>query len=180
MVIKDKWVVIDIRSNTYFAGLKDNDYPILERLSGRTRTYNSERSAKMAINRIGGREYCEFSAQHIDYKELPDEPIEPKLQDKPVGVLLEQSAAISGLVIVKDRSGWVPVFAGASPPSIAHSDARFADITLYCKRVGDREMFGVLARDGELYSAGFGGGEVALDFFLREYRDYLLPRVSRT
>lgn len=174
MVIKDKWVVVELRSNTYFAGLSDNDSPILEQLGSKSKLYKSERSAKMAINRIGDREYCEFQVKHIDYQELLDEP---KVQDKLA--VSEQPAVISGLVVVKDRSGWVPVFAGASPPSIAHSDARFADITLYCKRVGEREMFGVLARDGELYSAGFGGGEVALDLFLREYRNYLLPRVSR-
>lgn len=174
MVVKDKWVVVEQRSNTYFKRMNEDDYPICEQLDSGTRFYKSEKSAKMAINRIGYREYCDFQTQYIERQELPDEP---NLKDKLV--ISEQPAAISGLVIVKDRSGWVPVFAGASPPSIAHSDARFADITLYCKRVGEREMFGVLARDGELYSAGFGGGEVALDFFLREYRTYLLPRVSR-
>lgn len=173
MVVQRKWVIRETRTNTYFRGMNADDYPICERLDSRTKLYKSEKSAKMAMNRIGSREYCDFVVEYIESKEVPDVP-------QPTGQAPQPSSTHnSGLVIVTDSSGWVPVFAGASPPNIAHADTRFASITLYCKRTGEQEMFGVLAQDGNLYSAGLGGGVVALDFFLAEYRKYLLPRVSR-
>ncbi len=171
MEIQNKWVVHEKRDDLYFTGMGDNDFPVLERLNSRVRTYKSERSAKMAINRIGAVEYCEFEAIYIEREDVPDVPADT-VPDKPMPVLAE----------VKDPNGWEKVFACAKPPTvndeIGGRAAKFAKITLCRKIVANHEMFGVIAQDGKLYSAGIGGGEAALRYFLEEYYNYLLPRVT--
>lgn len=74
MEIQNKWVVHEKRDDLYFTGMGDNGFPVLERLNSRVRTYKSERSAKMAINRIGAVEYCEFEAVYIEREKVPDVP----------------------------------------------------------------------------------------------------------
>lgn len=168
MLINDKWVVHEKRDDVYFTGMGDGDHPVLERLNSRVRIYKNERSAKMAINRIGEQEYCEFEAVYIKREEVPDVP-----DDKTAPVLAE----------VKDPSGWGTVFACAKPltldDEIAGKSVHFMKISLCRKVIANREVFGVITKDGKLYSAGIGGGETALRFFLEEYYKYLLPRVTR-
>jgi len=171
MEIQNKWVVHERRDDVYFTGMGDNDFPVLERLNSRVRTYKSERSAKMAINRIGSVECCEFEAVYIEREEVPDVPVDTA-PDKSMPELAE----------VKDPNGWEQVFACAKPPTFDNETGRkaseFAKITLCRKVIANHEMFGVIARDGKLYSAGIGGGEAALRYFLEEYYNYLLPRVT--
>ncbi len=171
-MINDKWVVHERRDDVYFTGMGDNDYPILERLNSRVRTYKSEKSAKMAINRIGMREYCEFVAEYIKCEEVPDVPNDVSSRD-----------TTPALTEVRDASVWEKVFACAKPPTITEETerkpAKFAKITLCRAILSNEEVFGVITMDGKLYSAGIGGGETALRFFLEEYYKYLLPRVKR-
>lgn len=175
MVISDKWVVHEKRDDVYFTGLDDQDYPVLERLNSRVRTYKSERSAKMAVVRIGEREYCEFEAVYIACEDVPDVPEDKLPQDA------ENTAPI--LIEVKDRSGWGKVYACAKPPTIddelARRRVKFAEISLCRTVIARQEVFGVIAADGKLYSAGINGGEAVLRRFLEEYYNYLLPRVTR-
>ncbi len=171
MEIKNKWVVHEKRDDLYFTGMGGNDFPVLERINSRVRAYKSERSAKMAINRIGAVECCEFEAVYIEREEVPDVPADT-VPDKSVPALAE----------VKEPNGWERVFACAKPPTVndevGGKTAKFAKIALCRKVVANHEMFGVIARDGKLYSAGLGGGEAALRFFLEEYYNYLLPRLT--
>lgn len=173
--INDKWVVHEKRDDVYFTGMDSSDYPVLERLNSRVRMYKSERSAKMAINRIGQHEYCEFEAVYIKREEVPDVPEDeiPKKAENTAPALAE----------VKDPSGWGIVFACAKPLTLddefAGRPVKFAQISLCRTVIANREIFGVIAADGKLYSAGIGGGEAALKFFLEEYYKYLLPRVTR-
>lgn len=173
--INNKWVVHEKRDDVYFTGMGSGDYPVFEHLNSRVRTYKSERSAKMAINRIGEREYCEFEAVYIAREEVPNVP-EDKPSDKG-----ENTAPV--LAEVKEPDGWGTVYACAKPPTlddeIARRPVKFAQIALCRTVIAGREIFGVIAADGKLYSAGFGGGETALRFFLEEYYKYLLPRVTR-
>ncbi|MCM1275500.1 MAG: hypothetical protein NC299_09050 [Lachnospiraceae bacterium] len=171
MEIKDKWVVHERRDDVYFTGMGEGDYPVLERLNSRVRTYKSERSAKMAINRIGEREYCEFRAVYIKCEDVPDVPADTVPEETP-----------PKLAEVGDPSGWEAVFACAKPPTLTEEIERlpvkFAKIALCRKVIANKEIFGVSTADGKLYSAGIGGGEAALRFFLEEYYNYLLPRVT--
>lgn len=173
MVIEKKWVVIENRTGGYFQGFGENNHPVIEPISSKTKQYKSERSAKAAINCIGSREYCDFCAKYIERLEVPDAPETPESQERPT------SAENGGLVEVQDTSGWIPIFMGASPPNAARRDYWFSKIALCFKRIGEKEVYGVQASDGKLYSAGIDGGEVALNLFLEEYRKYLLPRVTR-
>lgn len=175
VLIVDKWVVHEKRDDVYFTGMDSSDYPVLERLNSRVRTYKSERSAKMAVNRIGEREYCEFEAVYIAREEVPDVP-----EDKPSG---KSENTAPALAEVKDPSDWGIVFACAKPltldDELAGRSVKFAQISLCRTVIANQEVFGVIAADGKLYSAGIGGGEAALKFFLEEYYKYLLPRVTR-
>ncbi|MBD5128471.1 MAG: hypothetical protein HDT43_00875 [Ruminococcaceae bacterium] len=81
--------------------------------------------------------------------------------------------------VVANTSEWETVFACAAPPREPGGEAKFSKIALCRKQIGDREIFGVRALDGKLYSAGFDGGETALKRFLEEYYNYLLKRVTR-
>lgn len=166
MLIENKYVVRETRDNVYFTGMNSNNYPVLESLNSRVRTYKSEKAAKMAILRIGTVECCEFAVEYIKSEEVPDVP-----QDKP--------SEPPKMALVNDASEWETVFVCAVPPRELGGSAVFSKIELCRRQVGDREIFGVLAADGKLYSAGLGGGETALRRFLEEYYNYLLPRVTR-
>lgn len=83
------------------------------------------------------------------------------------------------MTVAGDESEWETVFVCAVPPREQGGKVTFSKIALCRRQVGDREIFGVRAFDGKLYSAGFGGGETALRCFLEEYYNYLLPRVTR-
>lgn len=167
MEISGKWVVHERRADVYFTGIGDNGFPVLERLNSRVRTYKSERSAKMAINCIGARECCEFEAVYIEREVVPDVPVDT-VPNKSMPVLTE----------VKDPIGWEKVFACAKPPALIERPVKFAKISLCRTIIENKEVFGVIAHDGKLYSAGIDGGEAALRFFLEEYYKYLLPRVT--
>lgn len=172
MKIVDKWVVHETRDDMYFTGMSPSNYPVLEHLNSRVRQYKSRRAAECAIGRIHdtGIEYCDFTAEYIEYADVQDVSEDPKQESL---VLAE----------VKDLSGWEKVFAFAKPPTLsdelAKKKVRFADISLCRKGIANQEIFGVVTLDGKLYSAGIGGGETALKFFLEEYYKYLLPRVTR-
>lgn len=172
MQIVDKWVVHETRDDMYFTGMSSSNYPVLEHLNSRVRLYKNKRAAECAISRIQdtGIEYCDFTAEYIECADVQDVPKEPETQSP---VFAE----------VKDRSGWETVYACAKPLTLseefANKKVRFADISLCRKVIANQEIFGVIALDGKLYSAGIGGGETALKFFLEEYYKYLLPRVTR-
>ena len=166
MLIENKYVVRETRGNVYFTGMNSNNYPVLESLNSRVRVYKNEKAAKMAIKCIGTVEYCEFAVEYIESEEVPDVP-----QDK--------SPEPPRMAVVEDASEWETVFVCAVPPKELGGAVTFSKIELCRKQVGDREIFGVRAADGKLYSAGLGGGETALRRFLEEYYNYLLPRVTR-
>lgn len=83
------------------------------------------------------------------------------------------------MTVAENESEWTTVFVCAAPPREPGGTATFSKIALCRKQIGDREIFGVRALDGKLYSAGFDGGETALKRFLEEYYNYLLKRVTR-
>lgn len=72
-IIEHKYVVHETRGNTFFAGMNSNDFPIMRKLCSETRLYPSEKSAKMAIRRIGDVECCEFEPYYIDYAQVPED-----------------------------------------------------------------------------------------------------------
>ena len=177
--------------------------PIMDALNSRVRTYKNERGAKQAVRKIIDASIGDhtvsrnFEVIYIERQEVPDVPEDPKdnTPDKPEPQKFTE---------VKDPEGWYEVYGFAFPleslitlrsldgnirasetfkqlkyckGSIAVGD--FSAIKLCRKVVGDREMFGVIAADGKLYSAGIGGGAAALDKFCDECRKFLMPRVTR-
>lgn len=172
MLIENKYVVHETRDDAYFTGMNGENRPVLEKLNSRVRTYDSKRAANCAIKRIeeSGIEYCEFVPEYIKCENVPDVPKDEPDKD------LEMRE-------VTNPSGWEDVFACAKPiPTSAQllgQTVTFLNIRLCRKTIGNREIFGVYAADGKLYSAGLDGGETALKRFLEEYYNYLLPRVSR-
>ena len=174
MLIENKWVVYDQRDDAYYTGDREGG-PIFESLNSRVRVYKSEKAAKSAIRYIYGTgservEFCDLRAVYIEHEDVPDAPDDEPDKD-------------SELREVTDPSGWEDVFACAKPiPNSAQQlgqTVSFLNIRLCRKTIGNREIFGVYAADGKLYSAGLDGGEIALKRFLEEYYNYLLPRVSR-
>ena len=206
MLIENKWAVYDGRDNVYYTGDDDSGAPVLESLNSRVRTYKNEKGAKGAIRHIqfsGSErvEFCELKAVYIERQEVPDVPEDVKddHSDKP-----EAIPDTPKLVEVKEPVDWQEVYSFAFPmesliqlrnednyirASQKLSEAKyckgtigvgdFSSIKLCRKVVGDREMFGVIATDGKLYSAGLGGGAAALEKFCDECRNYLMPRVTR-
>lgn len=161
MLITNKWVVREVHGDGYFAGGRS-----CEPLTSRTRRYRTRSNAQRAINQIKRLECQEFVPEYIENREVPDVP-----KDK--------SSEPPKMAVVNDASEWETVFVCAVPPRELGGAATFSKIALCRRQVGDREIFGVLAADGKLYSAGLGGGETALRRFLEEYYNYLLPRVTR-
>lgn len=166
MLIENKYVVRETRDNLYFTGMNSENFPVLESLNSRVRTYKSEKAAKMAINCIGAVEYCDFIVEFIKSEEVPDVP-----KDKP--------PEPPKMVPVYDDSEWEEVLVCAVPPRKPGDAATLSKIALCRRQTGGREIFGVKTADSSLYSAGFGEGETALRRFLEEYYKYLLPRVTR-
>lgn len=177
MRIADKWVVHETRDDMYFTGMSPDNYPVVEHLNSRVRQYRSKRAAECAISRIeeSGIEYCEFVAEYIECADVQDVssdiPQENPESEKPA------------FTEVTDWSSWEKVLAFAKPLTIADEVAgkkiRFAKIMLCRTIITNQEIFGVIARDGKLYSAGIGGGKNAVDYFLDEIRNYLFERVTR-
>lgn len=77
--IEKKYVVREARGDQYFAGMNEKNFPILKKLCTDTRVYPSEKSAKMAIRRIGEIECCEFEAKYIEFAEVPE--LKPMLRE---------------------------------------------------------------------------------------------------
>jgi len=139
--IENKWVVRETRDDLYFTGMNAENYPVLESLNSRARTYKSEKAAKMAINRIGAVECCEFAAEYIKSEEVPDVP-----QDKPP----------DEPPIIKYDEGW----------SIVDT---FGKKILYLrKEAACRYIYAVLCEDGNL--RGFGFDEMAAWTWYSNYR----------
>lgn len=206
MLIENKWVVYDSKDDVYYTGDNDNGDPVLESLNSRVRTYKNEKGAKGAIRHIeySGREcveFCKLKAVYIERQEVFDVPKDVKENppDKP-----ESAANRPKFVEVKEPTDWEEVYGFAFPMEsltflctlddylraskrlkemkYCKSTVRigdFSSIKLCRKKVGDREIFGVIAADGKLYSAGLNGGAAALEKFCDECRKYLMPRVTR-
>ena len=149
MLIQNKWVVRETRGNVYFTGMNSNNYPVLESLSSRVRVYKNEKAAKMAINRIGTVEYCEFAVEYIESEEVPDVP-----QDKP-----------SEPPIIKYDEGWSIV-------------DQFGKKILYLrKEAACRYIYAVLDENGDL--RGFGFDEKAAWIWYSNYRrDFGVKRIE--
>lgn len=206
MQIENKWVVYDLADDVYYTGDDVNGNPVLESLNSRVRIYKNEKGANGAIRHIehsGSErvEFCKLKAIYIKRWEVPDIPEDMK--DVPTDKS-EAAPDTPKLVEVKQPVGWQEVYSFAFPMEslvqLKNKDDHiraseklremkyckstvgigdFSSVKLCRKMVGDREMFGVIAADGKLYSAGFGGGAAALEKFCDECRNYLMPRVTR-
>lgn len=206
MLIENKWVVYDLADDVYYTGDDVNGNPVLESLNSRVRIYKNEKGANGAIRHIehsGSErvEFCKFKAIYIKRWEVPDVP--ENVKDDPADKL-KATPDTPKLVEVKAPVDWQVVYSFAFPMEnliqLRNEDnyirasqklsekkyckgtvgvGDFSSIKLCRKVVGDREMFGVIAADGKLYSAGLGGGAAALEKFCDECRKYLMPRVTR-
>lgn len=205
MLIENKWIVYDSRDDVYYTGDDSGGDPVFESLNSRVRLYKNEKAAKSAVRHIeysGSEraEFCKLKAVYIERENVPDVPGD--VSDKPGA----RTAADKQLKLseVREPVGWEEVYGFACPfeslsflkvldthiraseklkerqyckDSVRLGD--FGKIMLCRKTVGEREIFGVLAADGKLYSAGLDGGAAALEKFCDEVRGYLLPRVKR-
>lgn len=116
-----------MRDNVYFTGMNSDNYPVLESLNSRVRTYKNERAAKAAIQRIGTVEYCEFAVEYIKSQEVPDAP-----QDKP-----------SEPPVIKYDEGWEII------------DAFGKRILYLRKKAANRCIYAVLDSENKLRGFGF-------------------------
>lgn len=89
MQIKNKWIVRETVSGTYFAGFDNNCELDLTTLNSRIKIYACEKSAKMAIVRIGKLKDREFKTEYIEYANVPD--------------------VYCGPPIIKDSGGWTVI-----------------------------------------------------------------------
>lgn len=86
MIIRNKWTVREVNSGLYFAGFGSDCVLLLDVLNSGVKTYKREKSAKMAIVRIGKSERRKFKPEYIKYADVPD--------------------VYRGPPIIKDSGGW--------------------------------------------------------------------------
>lgn len=176
--ITDKWVVYDTRSELYFAGMPGGVLRLEQICNIGKRHYKTKNGAQHAIDRIMDNEYVKgkdgtnLVVKHIDIFEIEDIPKVPKKLEPEKPAFAE----------VTDWSNWEKVLAFAKPLTLADEVAgkkiKFAKIMLCRTIIANQEIFGVIARDGKLYSSGIGGGKNAVNYFLDEIRNYLFERVT--